>query len=453
MLKRRYSNIYFLGIGGIGMSALARYFKSKGVFVGGYDKTPSKLTKQLENEGIMIHYEDLGANVLELVGDKESTLVVLTPAIPQDMKELISLEKEGYIIHKRAKVLGLISEDWKTLAVAGTHGKTTTSTMLAYVLSNSVQRCSAFLGGISANFDSNLVLDENAEWLVVEADEYDRSFHQLKPFSAIITSTEADHLDIYHDEKNMNEAFEEFTQLISSNGKLIAHYKVNVGKNMPRITYGIGEDIHADYQGINLRVVDGFFTMDVITPTRKHGNIQLGLPGTHNAENALAVIALTESIGLKLEEIKPYLQSFKGVKRRFEVIVQKDDIIYIDDYAHHPTAIKKLIESVRMIYSNQSIHIIFQPHLFTRTRDFMKEFAASLKLSDEVVLMPIYPARELPIEGVTSRALADMIGSHVHVLESNEVLEYVKHIKEGVLLTVGAGNIDRLVEQISEILA
>lgn len=453
MIKQGYSYIYFLGIGGIGMSALARYFNAKGLTVAGYDKTVSRLTKELESEGIAVHYEDLGENMKLHVGKKEETLVVLTPAVPADLKELRYLQNNGYTIQKRATVLGMISEDWKTLAVAGTHGKTTTSTLLAHVLSQTSEKCSAFLGGISSNFNSNLIIEPESPWMVVEADEYDRSFHQLKPFSAIITSTEADHLDIYQDAGTMVEAFDIFSHLINKEGKLIRHYLVTVGEDLAQLSYGIGADIEADYKGYNLKVIDGHFSMDVQTPTGFYKEIKLGLPGVHNAENALAVIALVESIGIGLEEIRAALQSFKGVKRRFEIVAKRDNLIFIDDYAHHPTAIHRLIESLRLIYGEATLHVIFQPHLYSRTKDFMSEFAESLKEADEVILMPIYPARELPIEGVTSVALAEMIGPHVKVLEPDEVLQYVAGLTEGIVVTVGAGNIDRLVEPIQELLS
>lgn len=453
MIKENYSYIYFLGIGGIGMSALARYFHAKGMKVAGYDKTVSHLTKQLETEGIDVHYEDLGEGVKALAGAKENTLVVLTPAIPLDLKELNVLQDAGYSIEKRAVVLGMISEEWKTLAVAGTHGKTTTSTLLAHVLSQTPEKCNAFLGGISSNFNSNLIIDSESPWMVVEADEYDRSFHQLKPFSAIITSTEADHLDIYRNAETMLEAFDIFSHLIAKEGKLIRHHMVTVGKDLPQLSYGIGTELDVDYKGFNLQVVEGHFSMDVQTPTDFYKEVKLGLPGVHNAENALAVIALVESIGINLADIRDALQSFKGVKRRFELIAKRGDLVYIDDYAHHPTAIHRLIESLRLMYENTTLHVVFQPHLYSRTQDFMAEFAASLKEADEVILMPIYPARELPIEGVTSEALAEMIGPHVRVLEPDDVLKYVAELKTGIVVTVGAGNIDRLVEPIQKILS
>lgn len=452
MISQKYSHIYFLGIGGIGMSALARYFKIKGKVVAGYDKTESMLTHTLVEEGIDVHYEDLEEGVGNLVGKKENTLVVVTPAVPKELGEWRFFEQAGYTILKRAQVLGKITEEWKTLAVAGTHGKTTTSTLLAHVLSLTEVKCNAFLGGISSNFNSNLLFEPLSPWMVVEADEYDRSFHQLKPFSSIVTSTDADHLDIYQNEATMQQAFEEYVQLIDEQGSLIIHHSVQVGKNLARITYGLGDDLSIDYRGFNLRMEEGRFMMNLQTPTALHKNIALGLPGIHNAENAVAVIAMCESIGVPIDEIRNALANFKGVKRRFEYIVQKEDLIYIDDYAHHPTAINSLVDSVRMIYKDKPIHLIFQPHLYSRTQDFMSEFARSLSGVDETILMPIYPAREEPIEGITSEALADRITTKVSVKTPEEVLDYVKHFEKGVLLTVGAGNIDRLVEPIRKLL-
>lgn len=448
-----YSNIYFIGIGGIGMSALARYFNNKKITVTGYDKTETPLTKQLYNEGIDIHYTDFGKDVKYAVGSTSDTLVVITPAVPQNMKELEYLKEKGYTIKKRAEVLGEITANYKTLAVAGTHGKTTTSTLLAHVLSSTLEKCNAFLGGISANFNSNLLIEPLSPWMVVEADEYDRSFHQLKPHSTIITSTDADHLDIYKSKEALVQAFEEYGRLIGPKGKLIVHHSVEVCKDLPRITYGIDSAIKTDYNGSNLRMEKGQFMMNVETPTQIFKNIPLGLPGIHNAENALSVIALCESIGIGMQEIQPALLSFKGVKRRFELVAQKDELVYIDDYAHHPTAINILIDSVRLIYKDLPIHVVFQPHLFSRTQDFMAEFAASLSKADNVILLPIYPAREEPIEGITSEALSEMISGKSRVLEPEEALKALLSIKRGVILTVGAGNIDRLVEPISEMIS
>jgi len=452
-MKLNYSNIYFIGIGGIGMSALARYFNQKGMQVAGYDKTETPLTKQLVLEGIDIHYSDFGADVIQYVGDISSTLVVITPAVPSDMKELQFLNEQGFTIKKRAEVLGLITAKYKTLAVAGTHGKTTTSTLLAHVLSSTSEKCNAFLGGISANFNSNLLITPNSPWMVVEADEYDRSFHQLKPFSSIITSTDADHLDIYKSKEALVQAFEEYGNLVDPQGKLILHHSVQVCKSIPSLTYGVDSEINTDYKGFNLRMLNGQFLMDVKTPTDIFKDVILGLPGIHNAENALSVIAICESVGIEMKEIQPALENFKGVKRRFELVARNENIVYIDDYAHHPTAINILLDSVRLIYADLPIYVVFQPHLFTRTKDFMTEFASSLSKADDVILLPIYPAREEPIAGVTSEALVEMMTIESRVLSPEEALEALSRIEKGVILTVGAGNIDRLVEPISKMLS
>lgn len=453
MVYDNYSNIYFVGIGGIGMSALARYFNIIGYNVSGYDKTKTELTQQLEAEGIAVHYDDLGEEVQALIDTPENTLVVVTPAVPSDMGELVYLTKHGFSLKKRAEVLGMITKEYKTLAVAGTHGKTTTSTMLAYVLTSSNLKCNAFLGGISANIDSNLLIDDASELMVVEADEYDRSFLQLSPFSSIITSTEADHLDIYGNAEIMEEAFEEFGQLTHEDGVIVKHYSLSICPNKKAITYGVGEDINADYIGRNIRVEGHEFMMDVVTPSGVHSDIVLGMPGIHNAENALAVIALCESIGLTLDEIKDSLKTFRGVKRRFELHVQNENIIFIDDYAHHPTAIKNLLDSIHLIYTDWPVYLIFQPHLYSRTQDFMTEFAASLSEAENVILLPIYPARELPIEGITSEELAKMVTSNIEVREMNAVVDLVRSIDKGVILTVGAGDISNLVEPIKKALS
>ncbi|RFC54443.1 UDP-N-acetylmuramate--L-alanine ligase [Brumimicrobium aurantiacum] len=452
-MKMNYSNIYFIGIGGIGMSALARYFnEQQNIRVTGYDKTETKLTRQLKAEGIEVHYRDLGADVNILVGEVADTLIVVTPAVPSHMKELKFLQSKGYKIKKRAEVLGEITADYKTLAVAGTHGKTTTSTMLAHVLSETSLKCNAFLGGISANFNSNLLLEVESPWMVVEADEYDRSFHQLSPYSSIITSTDADHLDIYNTKETLVEAFEEYSSLINPEGKLIVHHAVAVGEELPRITYGIDTDEKVDYKGSDLELRNGNFQMTVTTPNHVYRDVVLGLPGIHNAENALSVIALCESIGMTMDEIRPALMSFKGVKRRFEVVASKDELIYIDDYAHHPTAIDRLIDSVRLIYKDLPIYVVFQPHLFSRTKDFMSAFGNSLSKADQVFLLPIYPAREEPIPGVTSEVLAELVQVQTEVLTPENAVKSLKNIKKGVILTVGAGNIDQLVTPISELI-
>lgn len=451
-MNLNYSNIYFLGIGGIGMSALARYFHAQGKNVSGYDRTATKLTHKLIDEGISIHFEDLGDKVLECVGDKSDTLVVATPAVPASMQELLFFQKHDFTIHKRAVVLGEITAKYKTLGVAGTHGKTTTSTMLAYVLSETKHKCNAFLGGISANFDTNLHIDKRSQLMVVEADEYDRSFHQLSPFSTIVTSTDADHLDIYKSKEALEEAFEEYVAKVNPDGCMVAHHSVKINASVPILTYGIDADKQVDYLGVNLRIENGDFKMDVRSPKGEFKDIVLGLPGIHNAENALSVIAICDSINVSIDEIRDALANFKGVKRRFEIVAKTDKIIYIDDYAHHPTAIDSLLKSIKLIYPEKPIHLVFQPHLYSRTQDFMNEFASSLNAADHVYLLPIYPAREEAIKGVTSERLGELISTPNKVFSKEEVLKAIAEVENGVVLTVGAGDIDQLTQAISEII-
>lgn len=441
-----FNKAYFVGVGGIGMSALARYFSSLGWEVAGYDKTPSALTAELEKEGIKIHFEDLGDSIPNQFKQKETTLVIYTPAIPKNHGELLFFQTNGYQLFKRSQVLGLLTNSSKGLGVAGTHGKTTTSTLLAHILNESSTKCNAFLGGISSNFNSNLVTSTGAEYTVIEADEFDRSFLQLSPFASIVTSTDADHLDIYGDSTVFLEGFQAYAQLIHPDGILIMKNGLKLSSKAKTLTYGI-EDQKADYSAFNLRFTEGLFLFDIRFPEGEWKDIEFGLPGIHNAENALACIALTQNIGLSEEEIRFGLKTFKGVKRRFEYQIKTTNLVYIDDYAHHPTEIQALVSSVRMLYPNKKITGVFQPHLFSRTRDFFEGFSAELSKLDEVILMPIYPAREEPIEGVTSDVLLQNITSKFkQLLTPNEVLNYLKEIQEGVILTIGAGDIDRIVE-------
>jgi UDP-N-acetylmuramate--alanine ligase len=443
-----YKNIYFLGIGGIGMSALARYFHFKGFHVAGYDKTPSPLTDELQKEGISIHFEDFGPSIPAPFSNKEETLVIFTPAIPQNLAEYLHLKHHEFTLLKRAQVLGLITKNSKGLGVAGTHGKTTTSTMLTHILNESSLKCNAFLGGISSNFSSNFVSDEHSDLTVIEADEFDRSFLQLHPFATIITSTDADHLDIYGDAKTFLEGFQLYANQIDKNGLIVLRKGLELTSETPIQSYAINES--ADFEGKNLRIDNGKFFMDVTAPNFSLENVELGLPGIHNAENGLACIALATFLGLSEEEIRFGLKTFKGVKRRFEYQIRTEKLVYIDDYAHHPTEIKALIDSVKLIYPGKKITGIFQPHLFSRTRDFMDAFAAELSKIDELILMPIYPARELPMEGINSDLLlSKCTNSDKKVLSAQEALETVKTISEGIVLTIGAGDIDRIVPLIT----
>ena len=455
MKLSQFEHIYFLGIGGIGMSALARYFNVSDKIVSGYDRTPSKLTQQLMEEGISIHFEDLGSAIEQEIPDIKRTLVVYTPAIPLEMEEKRFLESNGYIMLKRAAVLGLITESFKALAVAGTHGKTTTSAMLAHVLMQTEEKCNAFLGGISTNYNSNLIIEKESNTAVVEADEFDKSFLKLSPFASILTSTDADHLDIYKNAESLKRAFQEYTDLLPEDGCLVLQCEIALQSKAKVILYGVNtQDENVAFRGNNLRVEDGYFLMDVETPNGVWEAVQMGVPGIHNAENALGVIALCDFLGFDEKVIRDGLSSFRGVKRRFEYHVRNRDLVFIDDYAHHPTAINSLIASVRLLHPNLPITAIFQPHLFSRTADFLNEFAASLDLADQVFLLPIYPAREKPIEGVTSFAIKEkMKNSNAEVLENQEVLERVESIQEGVVLTIGAGNIDQIVQPIKELLS
>jgi UDP-N-acetylmuramate--alanine ligase len=439
-----FSQAYFIGIGGIGMSALARYFLSKGWNVGGYDKTPSKLTETLEKEGATVHFEDLGELMPNAYLSKENTLVIYTPAIPKTMKELLFLQENDFTVMKRSEVLGMITRDSKALCVAGTHGKTTTSALLAHVLNESSLKCSAFLGGISTNFNSNFIGNIESDLTVIEADEFDRSFLRLNPFASIVTTTDADHLDIYNDDASFQQSFQDYADLIDDNGYLVHHSNVSLN-HRNSISYGMNFD--ADYKGSNERFVDGVYLIDVESPEFEWKDVVLGLPGTHNAENALGCIALLVQLGMKEKEIRHGLASFLGVKRRFEYQIRTSELVFIDDYAHHPTEIEALINAVKTLYPAKKITGVFQPHLFSRTRDFFNGFATQLSRLDEVVLLPIYPAREEPIEGVTSDALLNEIKAiKKKLLPATDVVEYVAGQECEVVLTIGAGDIDRIIE-------
>lgn len=448
----QFNRAYFIGIGGIGMSALARYFNAIGWEVAGYDKTPSPLTDELQNEGIKVHFEDFGPSIPAQFKVKEQTLVIYTPAIPKNLGELLFFQHAEAQLFKRSEVLGLLTRQSKGLGVAGTHGKTTTSSMLAHILNESQLKCNAFLGGIATNFNSNLVLNPTSEYTVIEADEFDRSFLKLTPFASIITSTDPDHLDIYGDASVFLEGFQMYAQLIQTEGCLVKKEGLEVSSEATTISYAI-ESKTADYSGNDLRFVEGKFLMNVHTPNGVMANVQLGIPGIHNAENAVACIALTQFLGLSEEEIRLGLSTFLGVKRRFEYKVKKEDLVYIDDYAHHPTEIHALVSSVRLLYPGKKITGVFQPHLFSRTRDFFNGFAKELSALDEVILLPIYPAREEPIAGVTSDVLLEKISAPSKMLLSpSEALGYVSKIESGVVLTIGAGDIDRIVEPLKNAL-
>ena len=448
----QYTNVYFLGIGGIGMSNLARYFKSQGLKVQGYDKTETELTKKLESEGCLVHYEDLGAKLPLKKAEMENTLFIYTPAIPSKMGELVYLQSQQVKLFKRSEILGLLTRRSKGLCVAGTHGKTTTSSMLAHILNQSTWKCNAFLGGIATNFNSNLVLSDTSDWTVIEADEFDRSFLQLSPFASIITAADRDHLDIYGNEDQFLEGFRQYAMKTDLSGLLVEREGLNLRSLSKKVTYAI-ESTSADYTMTNFRWEDNFLFTDVRLKNGHWRNIKLGIPGLHNAENALGCIALLNELGMSEIEIRKGLETFLGVKRRFEYHIRSEKLVYIDDYAHHPKEIKALIDSIRMLYPNKKVVGVFQPHLFSRTKDFATEFASELSRLDELILMPIYPAREEPIHGVTSEWLLEMVNNRYKSLKKpSEVLQHISQMNEGILLTIGAGDIDRLVQPLTDIL-
>lgn len=446
-----YKNIYFIGIGGIGMSAIARYYKFKGCNVSGYDKTPSELTGELIAEGIGVHYED---NTDFIPKDVENTLVVYTPAIPHDLKELLYVQEHGYTLLKRSKTLGEIAKGQRCLAVAGTHGKTTTSTLLAHIFTDSRVGCSAFLGGISKNYDTNLLVSHNPT-IVAEADEFDRSFLQLFPEIAVITAMDADHLDIYGDLKHVHEAFQAFAGQVS--GTVITKLGLDITPNhtKARIMRYSYNDPRADFYADNLRKDEcGYFTFNLKYPDGVIKDCRVGVPGWVNVENAVAAAAIALVYGIDPEAIRHALGTFLGVKRRFDIHVNRPGCAYIDDYAHHPNEISTAISSMRDIFPGRRLTAIFQPHLYTRTRDFADEFAKALSAVDKLILLDIYPAREEPIPGVSSRLIFDKVTAPEKVLLKKEMLmKYLEDEKIDTLITFGAGNIDRFIPQITEMLS
>lgn len=433
------------------MSALARYFNSQGKHVAGYDKTETVLTKNLVAEGIEVHYEDIGAAVL--IGlEKSNTLVVYTPAIPASMGELAAFQEKEFVIIKRARALGVISSEFETYAVAGTHGKTTTCAILAHVLYQTPEKCNAFIGGITSNYNSNCIIDADAKRVVVEADEFDRSFLELKPNYAIITTMDSDHLDIYGDGDHLRKSFNDFIDLINTNGHLWLHSDLdvsnfNLNKALKISTYGFSDQ--ADWKGENLRYENGHFYFDIKNGEKQYGAVEFGLPGKHNAENALAVFALCMRNGVDEQVIRNAFKSFKGVKRRFDFHIRRDDLVVIDDYAHHPTEITAFLSSVKTIYPDKRLTTVFQPHLFSRTRDFMEDFARALELADELYLLDIYPAREVPIAGVTSKVLLEKINlKDKYISTKNNIVEDLKNNKKELIVIVGAGDIDTCIQPI-----
>lgn len=448
-------SVYFVGAGGIGMSAIARYFLHIGVVVAGYDKTPSALTKELEKEGMDIHYEENVALIPAACKDASSTLVIYTPAIPQEHQELVYFHENGFTIEKRAQVLGTLTRSHKGLCVAGTHGKTTTSTMCAHIMHQSHVDCNAFLGGISKNYGTNYILSDKSDYVVIEADEFDRSFHWLRPWMSVITATDPDHLDIYGTKEAYLESFRHYTELIQPGGALIIHknleMKQHVQDGVKIYEYSLNEgDFHAE----NIKIDNGEITFDFISPVESISNVELGQPVPINIENAVAAMAMSQLNGCTAEEIKEGIKTYEGVERRFDFKIKDDKHVFLSDYAHHPKEIYQSAKSIRELYKNRKITAIFQPHLYTRTRDFYKDFADSLSILDEVILCDIYPAREAPIPGVTSELIYKNLkpGVEKSMIHKEDVLDLVKKRDFDVLIVLGAGDLDNLVPQMAEIL-
>jgi UDP-N-acetylmuramate--alanine ligase len=450
----KIGEVYFIGIGGIGMSAIARFFHAKGVKVSGYDKTPTVLTRELEKAGIAVHYEEN----MELA-PKNTNLVVYTPAIPKDHKELVYYQQNGYRVVKRSDVLQIITESSFNVCIAGTHGKTTITTMTAHLLRDTGFGCNAFLGGISVNYGTNFWSDER-NVCVIEADEYDRSFLKLSPDVAIITAMDADHLDIYGTAESVEQGFIDFSKRVKPGGVLIRQASLKRGNELSAdttLTYQL-DDQSADVYATNIRMMNGSYEFDAHIKNDTIENVRLNMGGLHNVENSLAAIAVASSLGIEKDKIRKAVENFKGVKRRFEYIIKNEELVFIDDYAHHPEELRALITGTKSLFSGKKCTIIFQPHLFTRTRDFADGFGEVLSLADEVILLPIYPARELPIPGVTSEMLLGKIKSPGNrVMSKEEVIDwmkndYAKRTGNRVLVTAGAGDIDTLVSPIQKIL-
>ena len=451
-----FNSVYFIGIGGIGMSALARYFLHRGLVVGGYDKTPSDLTRQLEKEGAQIHYEDNLQLVPEPCLDSDHTLVVYTPAVPADHSELTYFRNHGFDLQKRAQVLGTLTRTHKGLCVAGTHGKTSTSTMCAHIMHQSHLDCNAFLGGISKNYGTNYILSSKSDYVVIEADEFDRSFHWLRPWMTVITATDPDHLDIYGTKEAYLESFRHYTTLIQPGGALILHTGLEMRPDVqPGVrTYSYSLD-SGDFHAENVKIENGEITFDFISPIENVANIQLGQPIPINIENGVAAMAMAQLNGCTPDELREGMKTFAGVDRRFDFKVRNSRHVFLSDYAHHPKEILQSARSMRQLYSDRKITALFQPHLYTRTRDFYKEFAEALSLLDEVILCDIYPAREKPIPGVTSRLIYDNLAPGVEksMIHKEEVLDLVRSRDFDVLIVLGAGDLDNYVPQIAQILS
>ena len=448
-------SVYFVGAGGIGMSAIARYFLHKGLVVAGYDKTPSELTHQLEKEGMMIHYEENVNLIPEACRQSLTTLVVYTPAIPSTHAELKYFHDNNFVIEKRAQVLGTLTRTHKGLCFAGTHGKTTTSTMCAHIMHQSHLDCNAFLGGISKNYGTNYILSTHSDYVVIEADEFDRSFHWLRPWMSVITSTDPDHLDIYGTKEAYLESFRHYTELIQPGGALIIHkdleMKQHVQEGVKVYNYSREEgDFHAE----NIQIKNGTITFDFISPVEIVKNVELGQPIPINIENGVAAMAMAQLNGCTAEELREGMRTYGGVDRRFDFKIKNDRHVFLSDYGHHPKEILQSAKSLKELYSDRKITAIFQPHLYTRTRDFYKDFADALSHFDEVILTEIYPAREQPIEGVTSKLIYDNLRPNIEkkMIQKDDVLNFVKAHDFDVLVVLGAGNLDNYVPEIAEII-
>ena len=448
-------SVYFVGAGGIGMSALVRYFLSRKVVVAGYDRTPSELTEQLRKEGALIHYDENERLIPYECRDPKHTLVVYTPAIPENHRELSYFRAEGFSVQKRAEVLGVLTRSMKGLCVAGTHGKTTTSTMAAHILRECQGGCNAFLGGISKNFDSNYLLDKESPYVVIEADEFDRSFHHLTPYASVITATDPDHLDIYGTKEAYLESFRHYSSLIQPGGALVIHRDLEMTEDLQdgvrRYDYSRDEgDFHAE----NLRIGGGHIVFDFVSPFENIKDVELGVPVSINIENGIAAMALAQIAGCKADDIRRAMLSFAGVQRRVDFQIKTDKLVFLSDYAHHPAEIRQSIQSLREVFTGRKISAIFQPHLYTRTRDFYKEFAESLSLLDEVLLLDIYPARELPLPGVTSRLIFDALRPDMEkqMVMKAELPALVEKKDFDVLMVLGAGDVDNSVPLLTDIL-
>ena len=446
--------VYFVGAGGIGMSAIARYYLKRGLVVAGYDKTPSELTRQLEHEGMLIHYEESVADIPQACRQPQSCLVIYTPAIPADHEELVYFREHGFEIQKRAQVLGTLTRQHRGLCVAGTHGKTTTSTMCAHIMHQSALDCNAFLGGISKNYGTNYILSDS-DYVVIEADEFDRSFHWLRPWMTVITSTDPDHLDIYGTKEAYLESFRHYTTLIQPGGALIIHRGLEMQEDLPqgvrRYDYALNEgDFHAE----NIRIGNGTITFDFVSPIESVPNIELGQPVPINIENGIAAMAMAQLNGCTAEDLRYGMKTYGGVDRRFDFKIKTDQLVFLSDYAHHPKEIYQSARSIRELYQGRHITAIFQPHLYTRTRDFYRDFADALSQLDEVVLTEIYPAREQPIDGVTSQLIYDNLkpGVDKKIINKADVLDFVRDHTFDVLIVLGAGDLDNMVPQITDIL-